>query len=50
VVIAGLGYLFLVALSSALKGIYMAALYRYASQGDAGLFDGRVVASAFRPR
>lgn len=50
VAVAALGYAFLVVFASALKGVYTAALYRYAAHGDAGAFDGRVVASAFRPR
>jgi hypothetical protein len=45
-----LGYAFLAVFASALKGVYTAALFRYAERGNAGLFDGRVVASAFRPR
>jgi hypothetical protein len=45
-----LGYAFLAVFASALKGVYTAALFRYAERGDAGRFDGRVVASAFRPR
>ncbi|HKJ03905.1 MAG TPA: DUF6159 family protein [Longimicrobiales bacterium] len=44
------GYVFLALLSSALKGIYTAALYRYASTGDAGGFDAGIVGHAFRPR
>lgn len=44
------GYAFLAVFASALKGIYTAALFRYAEHGDAGAFDGRVVAAAFRPR
>jgi len=48
--VAALGYGFLIVFSSALKGVYTAALYRYAAEGDAGVFDSRLVASAFRPR
>lgn len=45
-----LGYAFLAVFASALKGVYTAALFRYAERGDAGAFDGRLVAAAFRPR
>lgn len=48
--IAVLGYVFLGLLSSALSGIYTAALYRYASTGDPGPFDAAIVGSAFRPK
>ncbi|MEJ2204055.1 MAG: DUF6159 family protein [Gemmatimonadota bacterium] len=48
--VAVLGYVFLALVSSALKGIYTAALYRYAQTGEAGLFDSGIVGSAFRPR
>lgn len=44
------GYVFLALLSSALKGIYTAALYRYASTGDAGYFDAGIVGHAFRAK
>ena len=44
------GYVFLALFSSAMKGIYTAALYRYASTGEAGLFDSTMVGGAFRPR
>jgi hypothetical protein len=38
-------------LSSALQGVYSAALYRYATTGSAGgAFDDRVMRGAFRPR
>lgn len=49
-VVAVTGFLLLAVVSSALKGIYTAALYRYAETGDAGYFDSAVVADAFRPR
>ena len=42
------GYVFLALLGSALKGIYTAALYRYAMTGDAGAFDGQILGNAFR--
>ena len=48
--VAVLGYGFLIVFSAALKGIYTAALYRFAAHGDTGPFDQAVVASAFRPR
>jgi hypothetical protein len=48
--VAVAGYLFLALLSSALKGIYTAALYRYASTGNAGSFDAGIVGQAFRPK
>jgi hypothetical protein len=44
------GFAFLALVSSALKGIYTAALYRYASTGHAGLFSPDLVGNAFRPR
>jgi hypothetical protein len=45
-----LGLVFIGLLSSALKGIYTAALYRYASTGEAGSFAPEMVGRAFRPR
>lgn len=42
------GYVFLALLGSALKGIYTAALYRYAMTGDAGAFDSQILGNAFR--
>lgn len=48
--IAVLGYVFLALLSSALKGVYTAALYRYAITGEAGYFDESVLGNAFRPK
>lgn len=50
VVVAVSGYIFLVLFSSALSGVYTAALYRYASTGEAGFFDPAVMGSAFRPK
>lgn len=44
------GYVVLAVVASALKGIYTAALYRYATEGDAGAFDARVMDRAFRKR
>lgn len=46
--VAVLGYVALGLFISALKGIYTAALYRYASTGDPGIMDARVVENAFR--
>lgn len=42
-----MGYVFIGLLGSALKGIYTAALYRYAMTGDAGSFDAQIVGNAF---
>lgn len=45
------GFLLLILVSSALKGIYSAALYRYATTGDAGEhFSTEMMEEAFRPR
>jgi hypothetical protein len=45
------GFLLLILVSSALKGIYSAALYRYATTGDAGEhFSSEMMEEAFRPR
>jgi len=44
------GYIFLALVSSALKGVYTAALYRYASTGEAAFFDHAVMGGAFRPK
>lgn len=48
--VAVCGYLLLALLSSALKGVYTAALYRYASTGDAGFFEPSVMGAAFRSK
>lgn len=48
--VAALGYIFLGLVSSALKGIYTAALYRYATTGEAGFFDEALLGGAFRPK
>jgi hypothetical protein len=45
-----LGYVFLALFSSALKGVYTAALYRYATTGESGFFDGDIMGNAFRPK
>lgn len=50
IAIAVLGYLFLALFSSALKGVYTAALYRYAMTGEAGYFDPGIMGNAFRPK
>lgn len=42
-----MGYVFIGLLGSAMKGIYTAALYRYAMTGDAGSFDAQIVGNAF---
>jgi len=45
------GYIFVGLLSAALKGIYSAALYRYATTGDAGEhFNAAMMDQAFRPK
>jgi hypothetical protein len=47
----GGGFLFLIVFTSALKGIYTAALYRFATTGDPGdHFDAAMMESAFRPK
>jgi hypothetical protein len=50
VLISALGFIFLALLSSALKGVYTAALYRYAVTGEEGLFDPEIMDNAFRPK
>ena len=45
-----MGYVFLALVSSALKGVYTAALYRYAITGEAGHFDPNIMGDAFRPK
>lgn len=47
-VVAVTGFLLLAVVSSALKGIYTAALYRYASTGTVDHFDPGIVGRAFR--
>lgn len=49
-VVAVAGFVFLALLASALKGVYTAALYRYASTGEAGYFEPAMVENAFRPK
>jgi hypothetical protein len=44
------GYLLLALISSALSGIYAAALYRFAATGQSGLFDRQLLAHAFQPK
>jgi hypothetical protein len=44
-----LAFLALGLLNATLSGIYSAALYRFATQGDAGMFDSQQLQSAFRP-
>lgn len=48
--IAILGYVLLGMFLSALKGIYVAALYRYATTGDTGALGDDVMGQAFRPK
>ncbi len=48
--VAVVGYVLLGLFLSALKGIYTAALYRYAESGETGFFDPRMVGAAFRPK
>ena len=43
-----IGFIFLALFSSALKGVYTAALYRYAITGDAGHFEPQIMGNAFR--
>ena len=51
VIVGASGWLFLLAVFSTLQGIYVAALYQYASTGQAPAgFDATVLAQAFRPR
>lgn len=47
---AVLGYLALGLGSSALSGVYTAALYRYATTGETGFFEPRMLGQAFRPK
>lgn len=47
IVVSVLGMIFLSLMGSALKGIYTAALYRYAMTGDTGAFDARFLGGAF---
>jgi hypothetical protein len=45
-----IGYLLLALVSSALKGVYSAALYRFATTGEAGMFDRQLLSGAFRAK
>ena len=45
-----LGYGALALISATLSGIYSAALYRFATTGEAGLIDGRLLEQAFQPK
>lgn len=47
IVLGFAGIIFLSLLGSALKGIYTAALYRYAMTGDTGYFDAQFLGGAF---
>jgi hypothetical protein len=48
--VAVLGYILLALITSALRGVYTAALYRYASTGETGPFDSAVMGAAFRSK
>lgn len=50
IAIVVLGYLFLALFSAALKGVYTAALYRYAMTGEVGYFDPQIMGNAFRTK
>jgi hypothetical protein len=50
VAVAVLGFVLLALFAAALKGVYTAALYRYASTGDSGFFDPAIVGNAFRAK
>ncbi|MEJ2079198.1 MAG: DUF6159 family protein [Acidobacteriota bacterium] len=45
-----LGYILLAVVSSALKGVYSAALYEFATTGEASMFDRTLLASAFQTK
>lgn len=45
-----LGYALLALLSATLNGIYSAALYRFATTGEAGYMDRRLLENAFEPK
>lgn len=47
---AVLGYIVLAVVSSALKGVYSAALYQFATTGEASMFDRRLLAAAFQSK
>ena len=48
--VAVLGFVLLALFFSALKGVYTAALYRYATTGEVGYFDPDIMGNAFRPK
>jgi hypothetical protein len=48
-VVFGTGAILLTIVFSALQGIYVAALYRYATEGDAPAFDKWLLKDAFKP-
>jgi len=48
--IAVLGYILLALFSSALKGVYTAALYSYATTGESRFFDPAIMGGAFRAK
>jgi hypothetical protein len=43
-----LGYVLLAVVSSALTGVYSAALYQFATTGEAALFEPRLLTAAFQ--
>ncbi|HET9948081.1 MAG TPA: DUF6159 family protein [Longimicrobiales bacterium] len=45
-----LGYIALALFSTAMQGVYTAALYRFAMTGDTGHFDASIMGNAFRPK
>lgn len=48
--VAVMGFVLLGLVQSSLHGIYTAALYRYATRGDAGDFDGELLRYAFKTK
>ncbi|MEM8930472.1 MAG: DUF6159 family protein [Acidobacteriota bacterium] len=50
VIVLVLGYGTIALLSTTLSGIYSAALYRFATTGDSGYMDRRLLANAFVPK
>jgi hypothetical protein len=45
-----LGFIVLALVSSALRGVYAAALYQYATTGESAFYDQRILGNAFRPK
>ncbi len=50
IVCAVLAFMLLALVNATLSGIYSAALYRFATTGEAGAFDGQVLREAFVPK